>query len=383
MFHILIAGTLLLANPEKKPSCSAIDTILLEYINDEKKPTSESILKIQIDAAKIFRSCNISIVILDAQTQQDLPQITKDRIYEVESMLLLEGIDESIVEIKREKRSKIKISKNNIALVIQFQPLYSRALVTNANPECQRDTSIEQPFGLKISMRYCDLKQVGTLPNITASNISQLASNRLIKEISVLKQFKFENPEALSIKVIYQNTANEKKLNYYLEKFQLDCNCWSSVSNVQFASVKTGKTIAYHASIQDSGDYRIVSEQELVKKSYGLLCPSTIGIKKAHIENVDGIIIPVDIMLGGKAILVELTQEKEKYTLVADFIALDGKNYAKQKILLTDCYKQTEKAPLNKENLSLNTFKMTDIPSEFGLIPISLIHNYNSVSYEK
>jgi len=383
MFHTLIAGALLLAHLEDKPVCSASDTILLEYTHDDKKPTTESIQRIQLDAAKIFRSCTISIIILDAQSQQDLSQITQDRIYEIENMLLLEGIDESIIETKREKRSKIKIGKNEIALVIQFQPIYSRALHSNVNPECQRDTSIEQPFSLKMSMRYCDLKQAVTLPNISASNISQLASNRLIKEISVLNQFKFENPDRLSIKLIYQNPIKEKKLNYFLEKFQVDCNCWSGISNVQFATVKTGKTILYHVNIIDSGDYRIISEQELIKKSYGLLCPSTIGIKKAHIESADGIIIPVDIMLGGKAILTELTQEKERYTLVADFIALDGKKYFKQKILLTDCYKQTEKSPLNRENQSINSIKMADIPSEFGLIPLSQINNYNSVSYEK
>ena len=284
MFHILIAGALLLPNPQEKPICSASDTILLEYISGEKNLTPESIQRIQINGQQIFRSCNISVIILDDQPHKNLSQITQDRIYEIESILLLEGIDESIIETKREKSSKIKFDKNKIALVIQFQPIYSRTQNSNSNLECQRDTTIEQPFDLKMSMRYCDLKQASTVPYITNSNISQLASNRLTKEISIIKQFKFENPNGISTKLIYQKPSDQKKTNYFIEKFQTDCNCWSSLSVIQFATVKTGKNIEYQAMIENSGDYRFVSEQELEKKSYGLICPSTIGIKKAHID---------------------------------------------------------------------------------------------------
>ena len=232
-------------------------------------------------------------------------------------------------------------------------------------------------------MRYCDLKQASTVPYITNSNISQLASSRLTKEISIIKQFKFENPNGIATKLIYQKPSDQKKANYFIEKFQTDCNCWSSISVIQFATVKTGKNIEYQAMIENSGDYRFVSEQELEKKSYGLICPSTIGIKKAHIESAEGIIIPVNIILGGKAILAELTKEIERYTLVADFIAVNGINYSQQKILLTECYQQTEKVRLGEENHFIKINKKAEIPSEFGLIPLSLINNSNSVSYEK
>lgn len=383
MFHILIAGVLLLPNPQEKPICSASDTILLEFNNGEKNLTSESIQRIQINGQQLFRSCNISVVILDDQPHKNLPQITQDRIYEIESILLLEGIDESIIETKREKSSKIKFDKNKIALVIQFQPIYSRTQNSNSNLECQRDTTIEQPFDLKMSMRYCDLKQASTVPYITNSNISQLTSNRLTKEISILKQFKFENPNGISTKLIYQKPSDQKKTNYFIEKFQTDCNCWSSLSVIQFATVKTGKNIEYQAMIENSGDYRFVSVQELEKKSYGLICPPTIGIKKAHIESAEGIIIPVNIILGGKALLAELALDKERYTLVADFIAVNGINYSQQKILLTECYQQTEKVRLSEENQSVKINKKAEIPSEFGLIPLPLINNSNSVSYEK
>lgn len=382
MFPILIAGALLLAHTEEKTNCSASDTILLEYVNGEIKPMAESILRIQANSAKIFRSCSISIVLLDVQQQQNLPQITQDRIYEIESLLLLEGVNENIIETKSEIKSKIKMDKNKIGLVFRFQPLYSRALSSNSNPDCQRDTSIEQPFSLKLSLRYCDLKQAAILPTIQPSIITQQASNKSTNEVTTLQQFKFENPEALSVKVIWQNSLNERKQKYYLEKFQTDCNCWNSGNNDQFAIEKAGKIIYYSATIRDSGDYRIISKELLAKKTYGLVCPSFVGIKKAHIESVDGINIPVTVILGGKGIVVELAQEPENYTLIADFIALDGKKYVQQKILLTACYKETEKAPSFNENSTINSIKAADLPAQFGRIPVNFSNNLKSESYE-
>lgn len=372
MFHLLLAGIALVSG-DPQPTRAVYDTLHIAFEKNTDNILDQSRENIYSVNPEIIRALNIKIFIPDNSSGSELSLINLQRIKEIEDLLLEEGVNIELVEVNRisepNEQKRLKLERDEFALLIRFYPIKYKNSSSVINPECQRDTLIQMARGELIRMPFCDYISNDSIPEINMQSVNRVISEIRNDEIDVLSCMNFINSgnESQNVLIPYKGKVSIKEL--ILEKYQEDIHCWMKLNSVAINNEKLNGFNYYSFWVKKSGNYRI-SKVPNKSKMELIFAPEKCGIVEAFVMRNDSLIYPAEIVLGGKAFVVSHESDISGYSILARFISDRGEESEVITIPLTSCFDKTISTKNLENNNQLRRFFHGLIPSQAGSLQL-------------
>jgi hypothetical protein len=178
------------------------------------------------------------------------------------------------------------------------------------------------------------------------------------------KNFGNENQNVL---IPFKEKVSDKEL--ILEKYQDDTQCWMKLNSNQISNEKLNGLNYFSLHIKKSGNYRI-SRVPKKSKMELILAPEKSAIIEAFVMRDDSLMYPVEIVMGGKAIVVSHEGDQTEYSILARFISERGVESEIVNIPMKACFNKTFSTKKWEGNNQLRPYFHGLLPSVAGSITL-------------
>lgn len=369
MFHLILTGIALVSG-DPEPTRAVYDTLHIAFEKNTDNILDYSRESIYSVNPEIIRALKIKIFIPDYSSGRELSLINQQRIKEIEDLLLEEGVNIELIEVDRisepNEQKRLKLERDEFALLIRFYPIKYKNASSVINPECQRDTLIQMVRGELIRMPFCDYISNDSIPEIRLQTKRSFLSEIRNDEIDVLKNLNFKNygNETQNVLIPFKEKVSDKDL--ILEKYQDDTQCWMKLNSNQITNEKLNGLNYFSMNIKKSGNYRISRVPKKIKNEL-ILAPENSGIIEAFVMRNDSLIYPAEIVMGGKAMIASHEGDLSEYSILARFISERGEESEVINISMKECFNKTVSTKKWESNNQLRPFFHGQLPSNAGL----------------
>jgi hypothetical protein len=372
MFHLILTGIALVSG-DPEPTRAVYDTLHIAFEKNTDNILDHSRESIYSVNPEILRALTFKVYIPDYSSGRELSLINQQRIKEIEDLLLEEGAHFEFLETNRvgeqREQKKLKLDPDQFAIIVRYLPIKYKHSRSINNPECQRDTLIQMARGELLRMPFCDYISFDSIPEISLQTKKSFISEIRNDEIDVLKNLNFKNfgNENQNVLIPFKEKVSDKEL--ILEKYQDDTQCWMKLNSNQISNEKLNGLNYFSLHIKKSGNYRI-SRVPKKSKMELILAPEKSAIIEAFVMRDDSLMYPVEIVMGGKAIVVSHEGDQTEYSILARFISERGVESEIVNIPMKACFNKTFSTKKWEGNNQLRPYFHGHLPSVAGSITL-------------
>ena len=121
--------------------------------------------------------------------------------------------------------------------------------------------------------------------------------------------------------------------------------------------------------VKKSGNYRISRVPHKSKMDL-IFAPEKSGIIEAYVMRNDSLIYPAEIVLGGKALIINHDRESSEYSILARFISERGEESEVITFSMTSCFDKTSSTRNLENNNQLRKYFHGLIPPQAGTLKL-------------